>query len=374
MTKRIHLIVATRPNFMKAAPLYRALDAHNDFTPALVHTGQHYDKNMSDVFLTQLGIPNPDYHLDINQGTHAEQLGRTLMAYEEICLKDRPELTIVFGDVNATAACAISAKKLHIPVAHVEAGLRSNDREMPEEINRLLTDAISDVFLTPSADADENLSNEGHGKHKIIRVGNIMIDSLELQRDAIEAATARTDLGVDGKNYGVITLHRPSNVDQLETLEPLVEELVKAAERMSLVWPIHPRTKARLEQFDLMSKLQSCENLVICEPLGYNEFMNLIFGAACVLTDSGGIQEETTYLGIPCLTLRRNTERPITITQGTNQLIETHELCDKLDAVLASDVDAKRVPDMWDGKTSARIVEFLKAYFEAGKAAVSKAA
>jgi UDP-N-acetylglucosamine 2-epimerase (non-hydrolysing) len=356
----IHLIVATRPNFMKAAPLYLALKDHPQFDIKLIHTGQHYDANMSDIFLRQLGLPDPDYYLDVKGGSHAEQTGQVMMAYEKICLDMRPDLTIVLGDVNSTAACTIAAKKLHIDVAHLEAGLRSFDRTMPEEINRLITDSIADIFWTPSSDADQHLINEGHAPEKIIQVGNIMIDSLELQRKAIENSPETENLK---KDYTVVTLHRPSNVDIQLKLRNIVDELLALENKIDLIWPVHPRTRARLKEYDLWDRLENSSHMTLMDPLGYVEFMRLVFGAKAVLTDSGGIQEETTYLGIPCLTLRANTERPITISEGTNRLIDPSQIATRISEIMRGEFDIKGPPALWDGRAANRIVEYMTDYF-----------
>jgi UDP-N-acetylglucosamine 2-epimerase (non-hydrolysing) len=305
----IHLIAAARPNFMKVAPLYHALKGVDWCDPKIVHTGQHYDVNMSDVFFRDLGLPEPDFHLGVGSGTHAEQTGGVMIAYEKVCMEHRPDWIIVVGDVNSTAACAMVGAKLWIPVIHLEAGLRSGDRTMPEEINRLVTDAIADVLWTPSADADENLLKEGIPAEKIDLIGNIMIDSFEMMRDRIDASDERTKLGLGHKDYALVTLHRPSNVDADETLSPIVDELLCISERIQTVFVAHPRTIKSLQRHGLYERLASASGLMLLDPLPYVGFMNVATGAKLVITDSGGLQEETTYLGIPCLTMRENTER-----------------------------------------------------------------
>ena len=359
----VHLIAAARPNFMKVAPLYHALDARPWCTPRLVHTGQHYDDNMSASFIDELGLPEPHHHLGIGSGTHAEQTGGVMIAYERLCAAHRPGLTVVVGDVNSTAACALAAAKLLIPVAHLEAGLRSFDRTMPEEINRIVTDAIADMLWTPSADADDNLAAEGIPAGRITRVGNIMIDSLILMRPRIEAAAAREEFGFDKRGFGMVTLHRPSNVDDAATLGILVETLVTLAGRLPLVFAVHPRTRARLEEFGLLQRLDGAPGMHLAEPMGYIRFMALVCDCRLVITDSGGIQEETTYLGIPCLTLRDTTERPVTVSAGSNRLVTPGDLADHVARAMAGDWPTGRRPDLWDGKTASRIVADMEKRF-----------
>jgi len=357
---RVHLIAAARPNFMKVAPLFHALQADGAFEVRLVHTGQHYDANMSDSFFSDLGLPKPDFHLGVGSGSHAEQTGGTMIEYEKVCVADQPDWVIVVGDVNATAAVALVCTKLHVPIVHLEAGLRSRDRTMPEEINRLVTDSIADVLWTPSPDGDENLLAEGVPAERIERVGNIMLDSFEMMRDRIESATLREELGLVSERYGVLTLHRPANVDDPEVLGLLADQLCAVADKLPLVFPLHPRTRQRLKTFGLMDKLAGQPGMLITEPMGYIQFMNLVTGAVLAVTDSGGLQEETTYLDIPCLTLRPNTERPVTITEGTNKLIKPAQLLEQVDKALAGDWPTGRKPDLWDGKTAARCIDSLK--------------
>ena len=345
---------------MKVAPLYHALKATDWAQPLLVHTGQHYDYNMSDAILKDLRVPEPDFHLGVGSGSHAEQTGGVMIAYEKVCEADRPDWIVVVGDVNSTAACALVGAKLWIPVIHLEAGLRSRDRRMPEEINRLVTDAIADVLWTPSPDADENLRAEGVDHSKIERIGNIMIDSFEMLRDIIEQANMPGELGLTPGRYALVTLHRPSNVDAPETLGPIVDALLGAADELPVVFVAHPRTIKGLETFDLKDTLTSNANVRLLEPIPYVRFMSLVTGTGVVITDSGGLQEETTYLGIPCLTLRENTERPVTVTMGTNKLVEAESLGRNLAIVLDGKWHQGERPPLWDGNTAARAVECLE--------------
>jgi UDP-N-acetylglucosamine 2-epimerase (non-hydrolysing) len=379
---RIHLIAAARPNFMKIAPLYHALKKEPWTEPVIVHTGQHYDLNMSDVFFWDLGLPEPELHLGVGSGTHAEQTGQVMMAYEKVLIESRPDLVIVVGDVNSTMACTLAAIKMNYTssgnngpqttgyesvrrpiVAHLEAGLRSFDRSMPEEINRLVTDALADILWTPSPDADENLIREGVAGVKIQRVGNIMIDSLEMLRGTIQAQAVYKEMDLIIKEYGLVTLHRPSNVDDPQILETLCHILVRISQRVPLVFPVHPRTRKNIENLDLMPVLEKEEGLIISEPINYIRFMNLVFDCRFALTDSGGIQEETTYLGIPCLTLRPNTERPITVQQGTNRLCDLNNLEENVDDVLSKKARKAAKIDLWDGHTAERVVDSIQAFF-----------
>ncbi|KXK01785.1 MAG: UDP-N-acetylglucosamine 2-epimerase [Acidobacteria bacterium OLB17] len=356
------LIAGARPNFMKVAPIYAEMKRRDrTFAPMIVHTGQHYDKAMSDSFFTDLGMPEPDINLGVGSASHTQQTAKIMTLFEPVAEAERPDWVVVVGDVNSTIACALVAAKMGIKIAHVEAGLRSRDRTMPEEINRILTDSISDLLLTPSPDADETLRREGVEESKIRFVGNVMIDSLLEHLKACERSQIRETLGLVEKGYAVTTLHRPSNVDGRETLVGLVGALAEISERLPIVFPIHPRTRQRIEEFGLEKAISSA-NIKMVEPLGYLDFLRLYSGAKLVLTDSGGLQEETTVLGIPCLTLRENTERPITIEMGTNVLVGVDP--EKILAAAYASLDGPpgdfKIPPLWDGKAAGRICDALE--------------
>ena len=357
-------VVGARPNFMKVAPIVEAMKRRpKEFTPLVVHTGQHYDLQMSDAFFRDLRLPEPDVYLGVGSGSHAAQTAAVMQSFEPILLKERPDWVVVVGDVNSTLACALVCAKLCVRVAHVEAGLRSRDRTMPEEINRLLTDQIADLLLTPSVDADLNLRAEGIPAARIQMVGNVMIDSLFHHLKRAEASSVREDLGLAGKDYATLTLHRPSNVDDRSTLARILDALEQISERLPLIFPVHPRTRKSLAEFGFTKRIERARNLRLIEPLGYLDFLRLYSGARLVLTDSGGIQEETTALSIPCLTLRENTERPVTVEMGTNTIVGTDTERITRAAFAALDESRARtprpMPPLWDGHTADRILDAI---------------
>jgi UDP-N-acetylglucosamine 2-epimerase (non-hydrolysing) len=380
---RIACVVGARPNFMKIAPILRALRARpHVFAPALVHTGQHYDQAMKDAFFDQLGIPEPDVDLGVGSGSHAVQTAEIMRRFEPELDRLRPEVIVVVGDVNSTIACALVAVKKGIAVVHVEAGLRSFDRGMPEEINRVLTDQISDLLFTTEPDGERNLRREGVDPTKVHFVGNVMIDTLLMNRS--RAATPATVLaGLENgaacldsdSGYGVLTLHRPSNVDDPATLRRLLGVLSEVATSLPLVFPVHPRTRERIRAAGLGDLLHS-PRFVVAEPLGYLELLGLMTQARLVLTDSGGIQEETTALGVPCITLRENTERPITVERGTNTVVGTDPVAIRrcVADVLQTGGKQGRVPDLWDGRAAERIADALQAWLPQRRAALRSAA
>jgi len=356
-----HLIVhvtGARPNFPKAAPVIEALGARESIEQILVHTGQHYDDKMSDVFFRQLGIPKPDINLGVGSGTHGRQTGAVMAALEGLFEEYRPTMVVVYGDVNSTVAAALVASKMGIPFVHVEAGLRSFDMTMPEEINRLVTDRLSDLLLTTSVDAVAHLGNEGTDPAKIHFVGNPMIDTLLKHRTSFDAAAICAELGIEG-DYIVATLHRPGNVDDPADVAELVSAMHAVADQAQVIIPLHPRGRARLEEAGFLDHAA----MRVVDPLGYLEFMSLVSGASAVVTDSGGVQEETTVLGVPCLTLRPNTERPVTITHGTNQLVTRANLADRVSDVLsAGRLTGWPTPPLWDGAAGERIADVIMDY------------
>jgi len=358
---KIISVVGARPNFMKIAPLHFEFQkfSNSNVNHLICHTGQHYDEQMSKVFFDEFELPVPDFYLGVGSGSHAEQTAKIMIEFEKVLLNEKPDLVIVVGDVNSTIACSLTAVKLGVKVVHIEAGLRSFDRTMPEEINRILTDAISDFLFVTEKSGIQNLLKEGIDKDKIFFVGNVMIDSLVKFMPIIQTSNILYNLQLDRSDYCVVTLHRPSNVDNVISLKRLVDLINEVSKIKKVIFPIHPRTKNNLERFNLFYSLN--HNTIISEPLGYNDFVSLIKDSALVLTDSGGIQEETTYLGVPCITLRNTTERPVTIEVGTNYLVGdnldlAYELAEK---VLKGDYKKGQVPELWDGKASERIVKTL---------------
>jgi len=350
-------VTGARPNFPKAAPVINAvarLGTTSGVRQTLVHTGQHYDERMSGVFFTQLGLPEPDINLGVGSGSHAEQTAAVMVGLEKLFAEQRPAMVVVYGDVNSTIAAALVAAKLQIPLAHVEAGLRSFDSSMPEEVNRLVTDRLSDLLFATSPDAVAHLGNEGVAAERIHFVGNPMIDTLLAHLDKLDVAAARKLHDLDGR-YAVVTLHRPANVDSPADAEALVKTLHPVADQVEVVLPLHPRGRPRLEAAGLLEH----PKVTVVDPLGYVEFLSLVRGADVVVTDSGGVQEETTVLGVPCLTLRPNTERPVTITHGTNRLVTREDLPFEVERALASDRGSHRVPPLWDGQAGRRIAEVL---------------
>ncbi len=359
-------IVGARPNFMKVAPVHRAVAADPQIRQILVHTGQHYDLNMSEIFFRQLGLPAPDVNLEVGSGSHAVQTAQIMMRFEETVLQERPDLVLVYGDVNSTVAAALVCAKLGIRVGHVEAGLRSFDRSMPEEINRLLTDQVADLLFTPSMDGDENLLREGVAREKIHFVGNVMIDTLvRLLPEALarwqDGRLALDGATVDPGGYALVTLHRPSNVDEPRMLGEIMAALRKISREAPVLFPIHPRTRRRLCDLHLLDDSSPDRRLQLLEPLGYLDFLALQRHAKLVITDSGGIQEETTFLGVPCLTVRENTERPVTVNLGTNILVgrDTGRLLEETRKILHGEIRRGRTPPLWDGQAATRIARIL---------------
>lgn len=372
---KIISVVGARPNFMKIAPFCRALAKYPDIRHVLVHTGQHYDVRMSDSFFTDLEIPEPDIHLNIGSGSHAEQVGRTMIEFEKVVKAEKPDWIVVVGDVNATCACSIVAKKEHVKLAHIEAGLRSGDIGMPEEVNRLVTDRLADLLLTPDRISNENLRKEGVSEERIAFVGNIMIDTLEAQR--VRAAERKVEdivrcellferaIPVLPENgFAVMTMHRPSNVDQRETLAPLIDFLTsEVASKLPLLWPIHPRARKQLEAFDLWEKVTGTPGWLLLNPLGYHDMLRLNMGAKIMLTDSGGLQEECCVLGTPCLTLRWNTERPITLKEHGGASVLVGNDVNRIRAAYREEMNSSRRPqrpELWDGHTAERIASVLR--------------
>ena len=361
MPLRICNIVGARPNFMKIAPLIDEMRKHKEIEAKLVHTGQHYDEKMSKLFFKELGLPVPDVYLGVGSGGHGEQTGKVMIEFEKIIRVERPDIVLVVGDVNSTIACGLVAVKLGIKLAHVEAGLRSHDRTMPEEINRVLTDQISDYLFLTERSAFAHLEREGIALAKAHFTGNVMIDSLLKHRDSAERSTVLHDLKLESKRYGLITLHRPSNVDIKENLENILGALLQLQRDLPLVFPMHPRTRKQMKLFGLEEQIAPASNLILTDPLGYLDFLKLTAHARLVITDSGGIQEETTVLGVPCITVRENTERPVTVSEGTNVVIgmSPQRILEESYLILKGKGKKGGVPELWDGKAAQRIVEIL---------------
>ena len=361
---KIISVVGARPNFMKVAPIFKALDVKRKTQDVKIehlicHTGQHYDEKMSKVFFDELELPKPDFYLGIGGGSHAEQTGKVMIEFEKVLMKENPDLVIVVGDVNSTIACSLAAVKLGIKVAHVEAGLRNFDRTMPEEINRILTDSISDYLFVSEPDGLKNLSKEGVSQEKVFYVGNTMIDNLVHFTPIIDKSSVLDEFGLTVNEYILVTFHRPSNVDKEENLKSVVELLNRLSVYKKVIFPIHPRTKKQLEETRLSQELN--KNVIITNPLGYIDFISLVKNSALVITDSGGIQEETTFLGVPCITTRKTTERPITVEIGTNVLVgeDFNKACEIAIDIMNGKIKNGRIPELWDGKAAERIVEIL---------------
>ena len=357
------LVAGTRPNFIKIASLIRALrERPRHFDPFILHTGQHYDDSLSSVFFDDLGIPRPDHNLDVGSGSHAQQTAEIMRRFEPVLIENDPDGVVVVGDVNSTIACALVASKLGIPVAHVEAGLRSFDRSMPEEINRTLTDAISELLFVSERSGLENLEREGVPREKVFFVGNVMIDTLLQHRQKAESSEIHRTLGLEARQYAVLTIHRPSNVDDAPTIRRILGAMSRIAREIPVVLPIHPRTLDRLVKLGLQEELEATAGLRTIPPLGYLDFLKLQADARLVLTDSGGIQEETTVLRVPCVTLRENTERPITISRGTNVLVGTDPeriVSEALRTLRGESPVPTEPPELWDGKAAGRIADVL---------------
>ena len=359
-------VVGARPNFMKVAPLHRAIQNLAGWTSMIVHTGQHFDAKMSDVFFTQLELPKPDFFLGIGGGSHTEVTAKIMVAFEKIVEAEKPDLIIVVGDVTSTLACTLVAIKMGIKVAHVEAGLRSFDRTMPEELNRILTDSVADYLFVTEESGMQHLKNEGVADERVFFAGNVMIDSLVRYQEKAKTTTILEDLGLSTSDYIVMTMHRPANVDTEKGLHSILELIELSGKDTKIIFPIHPRTRAHMEKFGLAERLDQAKNLIMTEPLGYLEFIQLMSNATAILTDSGGIQEETTYLGVPCLTFRDSTERPITVTLGTNQLLsdlDPKKTYTALKEILAGKVKKGSIPPLWDGKAAERIAAKLAEIF-----------
>jgi len=361
---KIICVCGARPNFMKIAPIMKAFNESGNFETLLVHTGQHYDKKMSHLFFDELNIPKPDINLEVGSGSHAVQTSEVMKRFEPVVQDFAPDYVLVVGDVNSTIACGLVAVKLGVELIHVEAGLRSFDRAMPEEINRVLTDRISDLLFVTEQSGIDNLKNEGTDDSSVHFVGNVMIDTLLANKDKADMSAILGDMGLAKKDYAVVTLHRPSNVDDMEKFDEIITAFEDIEKDMKLVFPIHPRTRNNIKGTDLGKRVEAMENLILLEPVGYLDFLCLTSNAALVMTDSGGIQEETTILGVACMTLRENTERPVTITEGTNCLVNitTGDILKHYNELKAAGFDAKgKIPKFWDGKAAERIASVISA-------------
>jgi len=361
---KIISVVGARPNFMKVAPIYRAINKHNQsanqsIIHLICHTGQHYDEKMSKIFFDDLELPKPDYYLGVGGGSHAEQTARIMIEFEKVLIKESPDAIIVVGDVNSTIACGLTAKKMGVSLIHVEAGLRSFDMDMPEEINRILTDRISDMLFVTEKSGIENLLREGTPKENIHFVGHVMIDSLVYYLPKIKNSSILDEMNLQPNDFVLVTLHRPSNVDEKEPLEKLVRFFNKIAEKRKVVFPVHPRTRNNLKRYNLDTLIN--DDVILCDPIGYLDFQNLLMNCGVVITDSGGIQEESTYLGVQCITLRNSTERPITAEVGTNQVVGTdlEKAYNVFEKIVAGEIKQGKTPELWDGHTAERIVETI---------------
>ncbi len=361
---KVMLVCGARPNFMKIAPVMKAISASGKLQPFLVHTGQHYDAKMSQSFFDVLDIPHPDVDLGVGSGSHAEQTARIMVEFEKLCLREKPDMVVVVGDVNSTLACTIVAKKLWIPAAHIEAGLRSFDMKMPEEVNRMVTDILCDLFFTTDPEGNHNLAKMGIPAEKIHFAGNVMIDTLLQNRSKADVNPILRDFGLKKGNFVLLTMHRPSNVDDPEVLKRLLDAIGVVQEKLPVVFPSHPRTLKMIEQHGLMEILRGMTQVKVCEPLDYHQTLCLNAHSRFVMTDSGGLQEETTALGIPCITIRENTERPVTVVVGTNEVVGTQseKILDSVERILSGRWKKGGIPEGWDGHASVRIVQVLEQY------------
>ncbi len=354
-------VVGARPNFMKIAPIQKEMAKYETVTPVLVHTGQHYDKKMSKIFFEDLELPEPDIYLNVGSASHAVQTAKIMIEFEKVIETEKPDLVLVVGDVNSTAACSLVASKMGVKIGHIEAGLRSFDRSMPEEINRIITDSLSDYLFVTEQSGIDNLKNEGSDDSKIFFTGHVMIDSLIYFLEKSKKSNIMNKMSLNGIPYILATLHRPSNVDVKENLENLLDAFEMVGENLKIIFPIHPHTSKMITNFGLESKVRANENLILTDPIGYLDFMNLMQNAKLLLTDSGGIQEETTYLGIPCITMRENTERPVTVEKGTNIIVgsDTNRIVSETEKILQGKGKKGEIPELWDGKAAARIVDII---------------